>query len=68
MIEVWTVLDGAVQTAAIFSTKDAAEEYATVHGADLIVHRDWLFETVEEAKLRDYGWAHGDLNWHEALS
>jgi hypothetical protein len=61
MIEVWAVLDGAVQTVAIFSTKAAADEYA---GDEHQVYRDWVFETPEEAKLRDDGWARGDFDWH----
>lgn len=66
MRQVWAVVDGAVQTAALFTTKAAAEEYAANYPHHEVM-RTWVFKTVDEARLRDEGWARGDLNWQHSL-
>ena len=46
--EVWVVLDGAVQTVAIFTSEYAAKAFAEQHGGE--AQSMPLFDTAEEAR------------------
>ena len=46
MAEVWEVVDGAIQTVAIFSSKDLADDYVEREGRAIAPHDGHIYYTL----------------------